>query len=483
MTTPTHPGRKDTPTVRLTHLLAASALGVYLLVVIGATTSLLDGAAACPTWPACNGRWIVSLSDPALAVAWGHRLVTLVVGLLLFGTTVAAWVRSVDDQVRFALGVAAILYPGQIALGAVTAVTGASILLSAAHLVVAMVIFSGLIVALLWHLESESVTSVAVVETDPIEADSDPEPTEQPSTTTHDRPNDESSIGYASPRIHAYLALTKPKLMWLLCLVALAAMGLAAGPTLNPWTTLATLAGGVLAIGASGTFNNVLERDVDRHMDRTADRPVVQGQIPPRRAIAFGVLLATASVVVFVTFVNVLAAALGLLAILFYSVVYTLVLKPHTTQNIVIGGAVGAFPALIGWAAVENTVGMPAVVLGAVIFLWTPAHFYNLALAYREDYAAAGLPMLPVVRGEATTRRHILLYLGATFLGAVVLGAVTRLDWLYAATIVLVGGVFLWATIKLFHERTEQAAFRTFHASNAYLGGLLVAILVDTLLV
>jgi len=232
-----------------------------------------------------------------------------------------------------------------------------------------------------------------------------------------------------------------------------------------------------------GTFNNVLERDVDRHMDRTADRPVVQGQISPRRATAFGLLLAAASVGVFVVFVNALAAALGLLAILFYSVVYTLVLKPHTTQNIVIGGVVGAFPALIGWAAVENTVGMPAIILGTVIFLWTPAHFYNLALAYREDYAAAGFPMLPVVRGEATTRRHILLYLGATLLGAVALGATTRLDWLYAVTIVLVGGVFLWATVRLFRERTEQAAFRTFHASNAYLGGLLIAILVDTLLV
>jgi len=469
--------------MRLTHLLAASALGVYLLVVIGATTSLLNGAAACPTWPACNGRWIVSLSDPALAAAWGHRLVTLVVGLLLFGTTVAAWIRSVDGRVRFALGAAAILYPGQIVLGAVTAVTGASTILSAAHLVVAMVIFSALLVALLWHLENESATPISVSETVPTGAINDPESTEQPSTTTYYCPNNGAHLGYIWRRVRAYLALTKPKLMWLLCLVALAAMGLAAGRDLDFATTVATLAGGVLAIGASGTFNNVLERDVDRRMDRTADRPVVQGQIPPRRATAFGVALATASVVVFVAFVNVLAAALGLLAILFYSIVYTLVLKPHTTQNIVIGGAVGAFPALIGWAAVENTVGIPAVVLGTVIFLWTPAHFYNLALAYREDYAAAGFPMLPVVRGEATTRRHILLYLGATFLGAVVLGAVTRLDWLYAVTIVLVGGVFLWETIKLFRERTEQAAFRTFHASNAYLGGLLVAILVDTLLV
>lgn len=345
-----------------------------------------------------------------------------------------------------------------------------------------MGIFSGLLVALLWQLESESAPSVAVTETEPAAPAGDLVTTEQASSPAHERSNGGADLGQMS-RVRAYVALTKPKLMWLLCLVALASMGLAAGTSLDPGTAVATLTGGVLSIGASGTFNNVLERDVDRHMDRTADRPVVQGQISPRRATAFGLLLAAASVGVFVVFVNALAAALGLLAILFYSVVYTLVLKPHTTQNIVIGGVVGAFPALIGWAAVENTVGMPAIILGTVIFLWTPAHFYNLALAYREDYAAAGFPMLPVVRGEATTRRHILLYLGATLLGAVALGATTRLDWLYAVTIVLVGGVFLWATVRLFRERTEQAAFRTFHASNAYLGGLLIAILVDTLLV
>jgi protoheme IX farnesyltransferase len=241
--------------------------------------------------------------------------------------------------------------------------------------------------------------------------------------------------------------------------------------------------GGVLAIAASGTFNNVLERDRDRHMARTADRPVATARVPVGRATAFGIALAIGSVAVFVAFVNVLAAALGLLAVLFYSVGYTLVLKPHTTQNIVIGGAVGAFPALIGWAAVTDTVGLPAVVLGAVIFLWTPAHFYNLALVYRDDYARAGFPMLPVVRGRAVTRRHVLLYLGATLLGAVALGATAGLGGLYTAVVAAVGAAFLWAVLRLFRERTEGAAWRAFHASNAFLGALLLAVVVDSLLV
>jgi protoheme IX farnesyltransferase len=281
--------------------------------------------------------------------------------------------------------------------------------------------------------------------------------------------------------VAAYLELTKPKLWWLLTFVALAAMALAAGPTLDLGIMLATVVGGVLAIAASGTFNNVLERDRDRWMARTADRPVVRDRVPPRRAAAFGVALATGSVVVFVVFVNALAAALGLLAILFYAVVYTVVLKPNTDQNTVLGGAAGVFPALIGWAAVENAIGVPALVLGAVIFLWTPAHFYNLALVYREDYARAGFPMLPVVRGAAVTRRHTTLYLGGTMLAAIVLGAVTRLDWLYAGTAVAVGVVFLWAVVRQYAERTDRSASRTFMASNVYLGLLLVAVFVDAL--
>jgi len=175
--------------------------------------SLLDGAVACPTWPACNGQWIVSLSDPALAAAWGHRFVTLVVGLLLLGTMVVAWIRPVESRVRLALGVAGVLYPGQIVLGALTAVTRTSSLLPAAHLVVGMGIFSGLLVALLWQLESESAPSVAVTETEPAAPAGDLVTTEQASSPAHERSNGGADLGQMS-RVRAYVALTKPKLMW-----------------------------------------------------------------------------------------------------------------------------------------------------------------------------------------------------------------------------------------------------------------------------
>jgi protoheme IX farnesyltransferase len=272
----------------------------------------------------------------------------------------------------------------------------------------------------------------------------------------------------------------KPRLMWLLCLVASAGMALAAGPDLTVRTVVLTLGGGVLAIGSSGTFNHVLERDRDKQMSRTSDRPVATSQLPIRNAVAFGLLLAVASMAVFLQ-INPLAAALGLAAILFYSVIYTLVLKPNTVQNTVIGGAAGALPALIGWAAVTGRIGLPGLALAGIVFLWTPAHFYNLALAYKDDYEQGGFPMMPVVRGEAETRKHILLWLAATLLAATALSGLTSLGWLYAATTTSLGAVFLWAVVRLHREQTESAAFRAFHASNAYLGALLLAIVVDAL--
>jgi protoheme IX farnesyltransferase len=348
-----------------------------------------------------------------------------------------------------------------------------------------MVLFSALVVALAWELEPE--TADAPDDGWAVEPGVDvPDATETDPNATTDSPTVSPAALSLGKRVtataSAYFRLTKPRLMWLLCLVAAAGMALAAagGADLTVRTVVLTLGGGVLAIGASGTFNHVLERETDKKMDRTSDRPVATHQIPVRRAVAFGVALAGLSLAVFAG-VNLLAAALGLSAILFYSVIYTLVLKPNTVQNTVIGGFAGALPALIGWAAVTGGFGMPGLALAGVIFLWTPAHFYNLALAYKEDYAKGGFPMMPVVRGEAATRKHILYYLAATLVAAVGLAALTDLGWVYAATTCLFGGVFLWAVLRLHRERTESAAFRAFHASNAYLGTLLLAIVVDAL--
>ena len=386
---------------RFTGLVAGTAMGVYLLIVVGATTAITDAAAACTTWPACESGWLVDFSDPDLAIAWGHRVAALLVGLLVLSTGVAAWLGDPPRRVRAALTVATLAYPVQVAIGAVTAVAGSTALLSGVHLALGTLIFGSLVVGVAWLLEAQTATETdrePVGVPDPVDDEAAPDP-QRPSLP-------DSPLARARVYGSAYFRLMKPRLMWLLCLVAAAGMALAAGPALAVRTVVLTLLGGVLAIGASGTFNHVLERDIDRKMNRTADRPIATDVVSVRNALAFGGLLTVLSLATFLQ-VNLLAAGLGLTAILFYSVVYTLVLKPNTVQNTVIGGAAGALPAVIGWAAVTGSIGVPGLALAGVIFLWTPAHFYNLALAYKEDYARGGFPMMPVVRGEATTRKHI----------------------------------------------------------------------------
>jgi len=467
---------------RFTSLLAATLVGVYLLVVVGATASLADAVAACGTWPTCSGP----LTDPQVAVATGHRLVAVVVGLLGLVTAVVGW-SVATTRVRIALLVAGVAYPLQAGVGAFVALDGAPRVLAGTHLFVGTAIFTALALALAWQLEAET--------------GADDRPRESPEETVPaadegptDRPDAPLAADVGTPTrvkrvVWAYFQLMKPRLMWLLCLVASAGMALAAGPDLGLGTVVFTLLGGVLSIGASGTFNHVLERDVDKKMNRTSDRPLAKHEVPVRNALVFAAVLTVLSLVAFLQ-VNLLAAALGFVAIVFYSVVYTLILKPNTVQNTVIGGAAGALPALIGWVAVTGELtgepglaGLGGLALAGVIFLWTPAHFYNLALAYKDDYARGGFPMMPVVRGETVTRKHILWYLAATLVAATALTALTGLGWLYAGATVVFGGVFLWAVVRLHREQTESAAFRAFHASNAYLGMVLIAILLDAIVV
>ncbi|WP_313695905.1 heme o synthase [Halorarum halobium] len=464
-------------------------MGVYLLLVVGATTAVTDAAAACSAWPAC-GDGLAAPTSLAGWVALGHRAVALAVGVLVLATGVLALRERPSGRVAVSLLVAVLLYPLQSTLGAsialggggtVGTLAGVTLSTSGLHLVVGLFIFGGLLAALAWQLEAETGEPDGVADT----PSDGPKPAAEPIASTG-RPTPptwrEAPVRRARLTVGAYFRLMKPRLMWLLCLVASAAMALAGGADLSPAVVVTTLTAGALSIGASGTFNHVLERDVDRKMQRTSDRPLAVDLVSVRNATAFGLLLTVVSVGLFAS-VNLLAAALGLTAILFYSVVYTLVLKPNTVQNTVLGGAAGALPALIGWAAVTGTVGLGGVALATFIFLWTPAHFYNLALAYRDDYERGGFPMMPVVRGETATRRHILWYFAGTLAVGAALVGFASLDWLYALSGVAVGAVFLWTIVRLHYERDESAAFRAFHASNLYLGTALLAIVVDALAV
>jgi len=460
---------------QLTTLLSASVLGVYVLVVIGATASLAEAAQSCSSWPGCHG----SLTDPSTLIAIGHRLLAALVGLLVVVTAIVGFRSETTRRVKATLVLTLALYPVQVAFGAFVATSVATGTVPSLHLLVGLGIFGTLVTALAWHLEAETGGDNQPLSADEVES-VEPETVDQPAETPASPLSEQPLGARLRTRAFAYFRLTKPRLMWLLCLVAAAAMTLAAGPAIKVRTIILTLTGGVLAIGASGTFNHVLEWERDKKMSRTNDRPVATHQVPRRNATIFGAILTVLSISVFMQ-VNVLTAALGLVAILFYSIIYTLVLKPNTVQNTVLGGAAGSLPALIGWAAVTGRIDIAGAMLAGVIFVWTPAHFYNLALAYKEDYARGGFPMMPVVRGETTTRKHILLWLGTTLAATSGLIWLTQLGWLASLTTTTVGAVFLWAVVRLHHEQTESAAFRAFHASNAYLGLVLIAIVVDSL--
>jgi protoheme IX farnesyltransferase len=248
------------------------------------------------------------------------------------------------------------------------------------------------------------------------------------------------------------------------------------------WLVLATLVGGTLAAGSANAINCYLDRDIDEVMRRTRRRPLPSHRIEPDDALAFGFVLGAVSFFFLSVAVNVLAASLALSAIAFYVFVYTMWLKRTSTQNIVIGGAAGAVPALVGWAAVTGTVSPAAWILFAIVFVWTPPHFWALAMRYSGDYAAAGVPMLPAVRGEGETRKQILLYSLATFGATLLLVPVAHMGPVYGATAVVLGGVFVWRALRLWRGSSSADAMRLFRFSIVYLGLLFAAVAADAVL-
>ncbi|MGH2589582.1 MAG: heme o synthase [Actinomycetota bacterium] len=279
--------------------------------------------------------------------------------------------------------------------------------------------------------------------------------------------------------VRDYFSLTKPRIISLLLLTTVAAMFVAdpSGPALS--TVLWTVLGGYLAAGGAGAINHYLERDADARMARTRGRPLASGRIPPRHGLAFGIGLGALAAIVLAVAVNVLAAALALAGLLGYAVVYTLWLKPLTPQNIVIGGAAGAIPPLVGWAAATGGLALGALALFAVVFFWTPPHFWALALLIKDEYARTGVPMLPVVRGESATRHQILAY--AVALVAVTLlpvaGGLFGVPYLVAA--LALGGAFIALAAWLCMRPSRPAALRLYLASLAYLALLFVAMALD----
>ena len=274
-----------------------------------------------------------------------------------------------------------------------------------------------------------------------------------------------------------YVALTKPKVQSLLLFTTVCAMFIAGTP--SAWLVLATVIGGYLSAGGSGAINHWYDRDIDVQMGRTADRPVASGRVSPRAALTFGLMLGAVSVVWLAVLVNPLAAGLSFAGFLGYAVGYTMLLKRSTWQNIIWGGAAGAVPPLVGWAAVEGRITGMAVFLFFIVFFWTPPHFWALSLLMKDEYAKVGIPMLPVVRGEDETRRQILLY-------TVLLYAVTQLPFcagglsaFYLVASLGLGVAFIALSVQLRRRADRRAALRVYLYSLAYLAALFAAMVAD----
>ena len=445
---------------RVKQLAVASAAATFLLILVGAYVRGQGASLAFKDWPLMNGTLFPSLGGHATTM-FVHRSVAVLVGAVL-----AAFIwqanraRPRDAAVRIFANLAGVVYVAQVVVGGLQVLTKLAAPPVVAHVVLASVQWSLLVAAAAVAQGLGARAAECRIE---------------------DAPSVEQPHSF-SQTVRAYVALTKPRIILLLVITTVPTMLLAARGWPSGWLILATVFGGTLAAGAANTINMYLDRDIDAVMDRTSRRPLPAHQIEPQRALAFGIALQAVSFFFMTATVNLTAALLTQSAVIFYVFVYTMGLKRTTSQNIVIGGAAGAVPVLVGWAAVTGRVGWPAVVLFAIIFFWTPAHFWALAMRYADDYRAAGVPMLPVVAGPRSTQRQIVLYTVITVAVTLVLLPVARMGTIYVVAAAALGAWFLQHAIKLWRTGSSAAAMGVFKASIGYLALLFAALGVDAVI-
>ena len=417
---------------------------IFAVALSGATVRAVGASWACRgAFPDCNG--LPFGSDPLADIQLYHRLLSYVSVALVLWLTIEA-LRTQRHVFGTSLTVLGLMLVDAI-VGGVSVSTGVQPVAEVAHTAASLATWS-------------AAVGLIVV--------------------AHRAPPAQASAIALPAKLIAYVQLTKPRVMSLLLATTAAAMVIAAHGMPNLKTFFATLIGGALMSGGAGAINHYVDRDIDPLMGRTAWRPIPSGVIAPAQALWFGIALAVVASAIFVTFVNPLACVLALLGLLGYVFIYTLWLKRSTPSNIVIGGAAGAIPPLVGWAAVTNEIGsLTAWYLFAIIFFWTPPHFWALSLLIRKHYERAGVPMLPVVRGEEETRRQILLYSVLMVVLTLVLSPLGMMGWIYFAAASLLGGLFIFDAVRLWREATPQAARRLYLYSILYLFVLFTAMAVD----
>jgi protoheme IX farnesyltransferase len=427
--------------------------GLFLLYLSGSLVAISAAAGACAGWPLCGG-----LAIPGSFGEWlhlSHRGIVLLVSLFVLVQLVQAWrTQRTQTAVIVATTAAAVLFFAQALLGA-KLVQGFPPYLLALHEATAVAVWAAAIV---------QVVAVG-----------------RARRTAQDERLEAGSVLGRRGLARDFLLLTKPIVVVLLLVTTYAGMviGARAWPSLP--VTFWTLLGGFLAAGGSGAINQYIDRKDDEKMQRTQKRPIPSGRLTPGEGLAFGVGIALASFYFLVAFVNLLAALLSLAGIIYYVLIYSIFLKKTTVQNIVIGGGAGAIPPLVGWAAATGSLTIPSLFLFAVVFMWTPPHFWALALVRRSDYARAGVPMLPVVRGEAETRWQIFLYTLELVALTLLLPVFGLGGAVYLVGAGLLGGLLLFSAWRVWRQGGNKTAWKMYRHSSMYLAFLFLVLMLDAL--
>jgi protoheme IX farnesyltransferase len=470
-------------------LVATAGAGIALfLVVFGASTSA-GGAAPCTTWPGCEQPEFGSA--PRVTVHLGYQATALLGALAAGGTLFAASRSEARRWVRLLSMLAVLIVIAQTALNAAGAAGGDPGWVTTPQLFLATLLWAIMVASALaaWS------TQKAALNRSPSQLA--PAGNTRAPQMAAPLPDSSGVMAVAAPALAMaaplpawasakqvvadYVALTKPGIMSLLLTTTFCAMLIAERGLPPLWLVVVTLLGGVLASGGASVLNCYIDRDIDGEMSRTRNRAIVAGRVSPQAALIYGVALSAVAVLMLGIWVNWLAAALALAGNLFYVFIYTLWLKRSTPYNIVIGGAAGAAPPLVGWAAVTGDLAPLAWGLFLIVFAWTPPHFWALALLKQGEYTRAAVPMLPVVRGELETRRQILLYTVILALGCVALTPF-GLSWIYLAGAIVLNGLFLAYAVLLYRKPSKRAARQMFFYSLWYLAGIFAVAVIDRVL-
>ncbi len=455
-------------TRKFARLAVTNALLVYGLMLSGSYVVGSGASLACTGWPLCTAQtWAVTNHLADINVL--HRVIATIVGLVLIWTLISALRRyKVAPGQAWMAVVAGVLFIAQSIVGGLIVLLDKPEFVAGLHLALATAVWGSLVV-----LAAMAANQLRVA---PHAADIEgAEKAEGEAALGEPK----KEMGRVQQTLSSYLDLMKPHVTVLLLGTTAAAMAIADKGLPPWWLVLPTLVGGAMAAGSANCINCYIDRDIDQIMGRTQRRSLPAGRVQPRQALIFGVVLGIGAFIVLSVFVNVLSACLASSAILFYVFVYTLGLKRTSAQNIVIGGAAGAVPVLVGWAAATNSLTLPAIWLFAIIFYWTPPHFWALSLLIQKDYEKAHIPMLPVVMGENETRRQIFLYSLLLLAVTLVLFGMHAMGYFYLVASLILGGILIYMSIRLLREKTKGWAKTLFWYSNCYLALIFAVMVID----